>query len=618
MVSAAGWSSLRQLCGVDEFITIKLIFGFVNRTLLLIYLIIALSITWLPCNSQNVLSQLEFKDIDIGFPYYEYISKDFQGNYFIGVDLRSTDKDGLFMGDAFVPAFRHYPDDFNLGLSDFFLCKLSLDLTLKASFVIDNAETTRDIFAGESYTLISMSLIDTDVEKDSFPILLNGEFVLDREGNRGNGSLIVLDNELRFQKAIFLSDGELGQVAVEGNMAYLELQIPSNEPFIIVGGKDTVYNHTAFNNPNDYGRQTVVLCKYDLVTDEVIWLQRIGNVGFESLIEMEVDMDHNLVILGATSSVYFSFNDIDTILNYSDHNPFIGKYSPNGEFLLGILNQAEVSENAKDLYIDEENNYYITSNFYGKDFTIGDTLLLNPLYGNKYPIRAFVVKYNSTGAFQWISQIEGSFEESFLHGITGRNENIIISGIFNEGEAYFGSEVYSHDFDDGRENQFICVLDKETGRYRSHIMTEGNWHRHFFSLSVDQSGNLDMFMRFRGSDTIFNLPFSSSMNLWSGYLLKLSPDFLLSINNKSAHQDMISAYPNPCKSGDDILVKINAKQSIDPFICSIMDVKGEILWHSELLFDSFISIPTINLSQGAYWLKVQSEGSYDIQIILIQ
>jgi hypothetical protein len=231
-------------------------------------------------------------------------------------------------------------------VNDFFLCKLAPDFSVVQSFVIDNAELMKDIYPGLDYTLVSMELSPTAVNKDSFPILLQGEVEVPRDGNRGNGVLIVLNEEFEFERFFYPSTGNLGQVAVDGHMAYLELIIPDNEPYIIVGGTDTIFNQVHAFDSTNYGRQTVVLCKYYLLSDHVVWTIRIGNVGFEVLKEIQVDAHHDLIVLGATSSRYFSFNDVDTVINNSDHNPFIGKYCDEGEFMLGILNPNVVSEEA--------------------------------------------------------------------------------------------------------------------------------------------------------------------------------------------------------------------------------------------------------------------------------
>jgi hypothetical protein len=564
---------------------------------------------------QSILEQKAIKDMQSGFPHFEWLNKDPAGGYILSIAKDETDTDGLVIENTLIPSYNHANDNSSF-FHDFFICKLHSDFSVEKSFVIDNAELGRDVFCGEEYVLYSMSIAETTSNTDPFTILLNGEIEVSRDGRERTGMVLILNKELEFEHYFFPSTGEIGEVAVDGHMAYLELRIPSEEPYIIVNGTDTVHNQVFEPNSSIFGFQTVVLCKYNLLSHQVEWLLRIGDVGYEELLEMHIDKEHNLVVLGTTNSTYFSFNGADTILNNSDHNPFVAKYSADGEFLLGIINQQEVFEISSDLYIDEEDNYYILSFYSGKDYKVDDTILYNPKYKNQYPTRGLIRKYNVHGDFQWAWQLEGEFESSNIYSLTIYNEEIIVSGSFSDGMLFLNQDTFYHNFTDDLENGFLLFLDKNDASLKKYIMTQGEYHRRFFNMSINLENNLDLFMRYRGQDSIFGQEFITPLAYNYGYLLKLSQASLstLSLNDERA---LILVSPNPSTdSGFHIIAAESLNYQSIPYV--IFDSGGSTLvtgniWPGEKQF-----IETTYWSAGSYWLQMQSGDKLQSQLVIIQ
>ncbi|MGB4850095.1 MAG: T9SS type A sorting domain-containing protein, partial [Saprospiraceae bacterium] len=466
---------------------------------------------------------------------------------------------------------------------------------------------------------ISMTLNSAELENSLYPITLGGDVVIPRDGNRGKALLVVLDENLNLVKAVLPSTGEIGQVAADGDFAYLEFRIPDHQPFILIG-TDTVHNHVYSDNPTDYGRQTVVLCKYDFVNDKVEWWRRIGNVGREELYDMEIDKDYNLLIRGTTSSTYFSYNGIDTVINDSNDNPFIGKYTPEGINIFGILNPFENNLLVDDYCIDKGGNYYLAGTYYGSRFIVGDTVLYNPWLGTMYPYRAVVIKYNSEGAFQWVTQLEGTFEESFLQSITTLNDgNLIISGLFRNGDLLLGGQVYHHGGSSDSENAFLWILDAGTGVYKDHIMTEGESHRMFYDLYSDKKGILNMFLKVNGTDTIFNQEFSSGTAYSNDFLVKLSTNFLSYLQEPIVLKDIFKLYPNPISQSTNVNIEFNKEFQKGESQYVIMDQKGnEVLSGNVDSNHEKFQIETKSLIAGAYWIIVNKGNVMDVELLIIQ
>ncbi|MBK9982796.1 MAG: T9SS type A sorting domain-containing protein [Saprospiraceae bacterium] len=567
---------------------------------------------------QQVLSKIEIPGRS-WTQQIEYMIHDTLGNYYIGTLNDDTELEGVIVGGAFVSAHRNDPEDRHLFLSDFFLLKLNDQDELLNSFVIDNAESIRDYYSNGTNTVISMTLNSAELENSLYPITLGGNVVIPREGNRGKGLLIVLDENLNLLKAVLPSTGELGQVTVDENFAYLEFMIRDHQPFILIGS-DTVYNHVYADNPTDYGRQTVVLCKYDFVNDKVEWWRRIGNVGREELYDMEIDKDHNLLIRGTTSSTYFSYNGIDTVMNDSNDNPFIGKYTPEGVNISGILNPFENNLLVDDYCLDKDGNYYLAGTYYGSRCIVGDTVLYNPWLGTMYPYRAVVIKYNSEGVFQWVTQLEGTFEESFLQSITTLNDgNLIISGLFRYGDLLLGGQEYHHDGPSDRENAFLWILDAGTGVYKDHVMTEGKSHRMFYNLYSDKKGILNMFLKINGIDTIFNQEFSSGTAYSSDFLVKLSTDFLSYLQEPIIQKDIFKLYPNPISQSTNVNIEFNKEFQKEESQYVIMDQRGhEVLSGNVDSNQEQFQVETKSLMPGAYWIIVNKGNVMDVELIIIQ
>lgn len=553
---------------------------------------------------QGILDQVSCIDIRTGFPLYSWMVKDPQGGYIVSVQKDKTGTEGLFIDDVLVTSFHHMDDQFSASLNDIFICKLNSDFGFESALVVDNAEIGRDIFCGDSYVLYSMSIIETSADRDSFPILLNGSVEIPREGNQGKGVLIVMNKELDHVSYFFPSTGDIGQVAVDGNMAYIEMLIPDLVPFIIVNEVDTIHHQHFAQDSNLFGLQTVVLCKYNLLNNQIAWTLRIGDVGREKLNEMLIDGDHNLVILGETNSRYFPLNGVDTVLNNSDHCPFIAKYSPEGEFLSGHINTSPENANTYSMLVDNEDNIFISGVYYGPDFAIEDTILIRP--GIDFPNHAqgTITKFNPDCGFEWIMQAEGNFERTGFWDVAELSDDrIILSGDFRGGFMEVQEQVYIDDPLEEKNFGFMLMLDKKTGMVMDHIMTIGDFRRDFYDIEVDNDGNLDLFMRYRGVDTIFGQLFENPISSLNGYLIKLD---LSPVANEVLPEESssLSIFPNPV-SGDGITLSINGGWTTQTITYAIYDMMGHLVEKNSNSSDTNPFISTSNWPPGPYWLQAQ-------------
>lgn len=274
-----------------------------SNTFLKLFSCVALLCHTYGLQAQQILSQVKISSGATN-DCREFMIQDSAFNYYVGLNY-GTFRLNVEVGDTLVNSFRQDPYTSDLNLVDFYFFRFDPHHQLTGSFVIDNAEHVADFFSNGRYSLISMTLQPKEKQDSAYPILLNGTTEISREGNRGKGALIVLDEQMQLEKYVFLSTGELGQVAVDDHYAYLEFRIPDSAPYILVG-QDTVHNYSALPLM-EFGYQTMVLCKYDLVTDEILWWRRMGGALKDELRDILIDSKGNLVIHGWTSSGWFFF-----------------------------------------------------------------------------------------------------------------------------------------------------------------------------------------------------------------------------------------------------------------------------------------------------------------------
>lgn len=441
---------------------------------------------------------------------------------------------------------------------------------------------------------------------------------IERQGNRGKAVLVVLDEDLQLLKAPIPGTGKLGQVAVDGQYAYLEFRIEDFEPYIIIG-TDTVYNWE-MDIPGfpDYGFQTIILCKYDFINEEVIWTKRIGNVGPEFLRDMLIDSEGNLLIHGWTSSGFFTFTETDTAVNYQVDKPFLGKYSPDGELLWGILNTNQHGELFHSIKLDEEDNVYYLGEYTWPEYHIGDTILYNAVYDPGNPTnRGIIVKYDNGGKYQWVTQLDGQFAVGVLRDVSFYEDKIVLGGMFLLGSLFLGNHVYENSPE--TDNMFLWVLKVGTGRQISHAFVNGTATKGMQHVFWNEDKIINIYFILAGEDEIFGEIISSTAGNFNGFLAKVNLDTLLSTEHSIKRDNLMSIYPNPAKSRTTIYLNIDIAQHATPLDYSIYTHSGIHVSHGQTTPNGTShSITLLDLPSGVYSVVVEVQGIRQSAVIYVE
>ena len=222
---------------------------------------------------------------------------------------------------------------------------------------------------------------------------------------------------------------------------------------------DSIYNLIS------KGKQDIFIAKYTL-DGNLIWAKSIGGSGPDIGRAIWIDDNDNVILSGDFNSTVdfdpdsgvYTMNTID-IPGITDI--FIAKYNADGGFIWSKQLIGKNYNYAKSLYVDEQNNIYLTGTFFKiVDFNPDiDTFNLSAL-GTGCDI--YIVKFDDSGRFIWAKSI-GGMKNDFSTSVFVKNTSLYIVGHFQE----------TVDFDPGDENYYITA----------------NGLHDIFLLKLDTAGN---------------------------------------------------------------------------------------------------------------------------------
>lgn len=202
-----------------------------------------------------------------------------------------------------------------------------------------------------------------------------------------------------------------------------------------------------------------------------------------------IDTEGNLIILGGfDGTVDFDPGPGITNLTAIDlRDIFIIKLDSIGDLIWAIQIGGIGVETGNSLAIDSANNIYLTGTFNGNcDFDPGPDSVNLISKGNR---DFFIEKLNSNGSLVWVKQIGGNgYEESNSIAVDS-NENIFITGFFDD----------SVDFDPGIDT-FVLIASGNANSFIEKFDSDGNflWVKSIdgigstsgYKLIIDHTGNI--------------------------------------------------------------------------------------------------------------------------------
>ncbi|MBC7695329.1 MAG: T9SS type A sorting domain-containing protein [Burkholderiales bacterium] len=197
------------------------------------------------------------------------------------------------------------------------------------------------------------------------------------------------------------------------------------------------------------GDNDILLAKYDL-NGNLLWAKNDGGYYGEKALGVTYDNAGNVYMCGYYKDTC-TFGGVTTIYGSGNSDMFIAKYDANGNFQWVSKAGGPGRDEMKNMKCDANGNIYVCG-FYSNGAVFG-TQTYSVSSGSYYD--AFVAKYNSNGALQWVTTAGGDYDE-VAWGITTDNTGLIyITGEFNA-SAMFGSTQL---ITSGNSDIFIACYD---------------------------------------------------------------------------------------------------------------------------------------------------------------
>lgn len=185
-----------------------------------------------------------------------------------------------------------------------------------------------------------------------------------------------------------------------------KIQVDSEDNIIVAG---IFQGQVSFDSVvlTSNGSTDIFTAKFD-EDGNLIWAKNFGGDDWESLQDMTIDSNDNIILLGSFYSDSITFGS--TTLNGYNTDPvypdlFLVKYSSTGEELWGEIAGAEASYvYGANILIDNEQDVFITGSFKG-------TLIFQHLtLSSSLDWLSFIFKLNRNGNVEWGKNLFGNHD----------------------------------------------------------------------------------------------------------------------------------------------------------------------------------------------------------------
>ncbi|MFW9923672.1 MAG: SBBP repeat-containing protein [Candidatus Thorarchaeota archaeon] len=192
-----------------------------------------------------------------------------------------------------------------------------------------------------------------------------------------------------------------------------------------------------------------------------------GGSNNDGLIDMVIDSEDNIIIIGYTSSTNFPVVNAFQENSEGSDDSFVVKLDPSGQ---NILFASYLGGNGNDLAvkvtIDSSDNIYVTGITYSTNFPVS-----NAIQGTKNGVSdGFITKINPTGEVLYSTFLGGSGND-FAYGMDVDSEDhLIVSGHTASNDFITTTDAFDSSFGGG-EDCFITILsaDGQTVEYSSYL-----------------------------------------------------------------------------------------------------------------------------------------------------
>ncbi|OYU94282.1 MAG: hypothetical protein CFE21_16995 [Bacteroidetes bacterium B1(2017)] len=286
---------------------------------------------------------------------------------------------------------------------------------------------------------------------------------------------------------------------------------------VAVDASGNVYVSGTIKGNSNFGLNQVLavgndifLAKYSS-TGDLIWLRTAGGTGDEASSSVVLDAAGNPIIAGSFQGT--STFGTTSVTSAGSDDGFIAKYDASGAFVwvktFGSTDQDVVNA----MVLDAAGNILVGGFHSGLTSFAGTTTTLN----NSGKSDLIVVKYNSSGAFQWARSGGNANTYDFAFGIgTDANNNVFVTGEI-KGISTFGTVNTGF----AGASDIILVKYDATGtvQYANNYGSTGDDKG--LSLDVDANGQVYLVGAFSGT-VAFGSTNLTSVGITDGFITKIN------------------------------------------------------------------------------------------------
>lgn len=285
---------------------------------------------------------------------------------------------------------------------------------------------------------------------------------------------------------------------------------------VAIDSSDNIYITGTSQGANLFGKNATSGTTDDIFVAKlnssgvIQWVYAAGGTGRDRGRKIALDSSGNIYVTGYYwSTVDFGGGNVTSNGNW---DAFLLKLDSSGTFQWVKSYGSNYNDLGRDVAIDSNDNIYMLGNYrYTVDFGGGDEI-------NNNNSDIFLVKFNSSGVFQWVYTAGASEADDSRALALDSNDNLYITGSFRDTVNFGGGNITAANLDD----LFILKLNSSGAYqniYTSNIFTTQKGK----GLAVDSSGNIYATGTFSGTVDFGGGNITSSGN--DIYLLKLNSSF---------------------------------------------------------------------------------------------
>ena len=285
---------------------------------------------------------------------------------------------------------------------------------------------------------------------------------------------------------------------------------------VAIDSSDNIYITGTSQGANLFGKNVTSGTTDDIFVAKlnssgvVQWVYAAGGTGRDRGRKIALDSSGNIYVTGYYwSTVDFGGGNVTSNGNW---DAFLLKLNSSGTFQWVKSYGSTLNDLGRDVAIDSNDNIYMLGNYRGTvDFGGGDEN--GAVNGD-----IFLVKFNSSGVFQWVYTAGASAADDARALALDSNDNPYITGSFRDTVNFGGGNITAANTDD----LFILKLNS-SGAYQNIYTSNIDTSQKGKGLAVDSSGNIYATGTFSGTVDFGGGNITTSGN--DIYLLKLNSSF---------------------------------------------------------------------------------------------